>query len=82
METKECDLQWDRQWGYTSPGAHYPPYLNVTELAGGAEYRVTVRGERKEDGSCGEAAAILIDREKFRDYVRDLASDLGLGPIY
>lgn len=70
-----------RQWGFTPPGAYYPPYLNVTETKPREEFRVTVRGERKQDGSVGHEAAILMRYEEFRDYVRNLAVDLGLGPI-
>lgn len=71
----------DRQWGFTPPGFN-PPYLNVTEKKDGKEYQVTVRGELAPGAHEQPGAAILISRDQFRDYVRSLAVDLGLGPIY
>lgn len=32
---------------------HYPPYLNIVQIPGGM-VRVTIRGQTKEDGSCGD----------------------------
>lgn len=60
-----------KQWGFTPPGTSYPPYLNVTENEDGS-FAVTVRSPAKEDGRCGDCAAITMSGDDFRLYVKGL----------
>lgn len=61
----------ERQWSFTPPGANYPPYLNVTELADHT-YRVTVRSPATPDGRCGETSAITLSAEDFLPWLKGL----------
>lgn len=59
---------------FTPPGSWYPPYISINETDAGVE--ITVRAERKEDGSCGEMVSMTISSEEFQALVREIQSHL------
>lgn len=68
-----------KQYGYTEPGSDYPQYINVQHVSGptGAEdtLRITVRGRKGEDGSCGATVSMDLSRReaaKLREAMLDV----------
>lgn len=60
-------------FAYTAPGSSYPEYLslNVDEHF---NLVITVRGEAKGDGSCGETVNITLTPQQVQSLARTLFS--------
>lgn len=51
---------------YTPPGANYPCYVSFNRSGDyGLQIAVTIRGDKKSDGSCGDTVTATLTQEQF-----------------
>lgn len=62
---------------FTSSGCNYPSFISINEFE---HYfvSITVRAPRKEDGSCGDIAAIVLSANEFVELLEEAKSNFQL----
>lgn len=59
-------------YAMTASGSNYPPYINATFDQNLDAVKVTLRGNRQPDGSCGASVTATFTRDEWATFVESL----------